>query len=73
MTKDEFFIDIDFCDSQYHSLEMILQFFDNDEDKAKVWFEIPNPLLGNLKPWVLLLTRPEKLEKAIIQMIEGNA
>ena len=42
--------------------QMVLDFFDADEEKAELWFRSPNRLLGNIKPVdMILMGRSAKL------------
>lgn len=44
----------------------VTRFFGGDKEKAQLWFFTPNPLLGNIKPFsMLLIGRSEKLREFI--------
>lgn len=46
--------------------------FFNDSKKTALWFNTPNPLLGNIAPWTMLVSgREKKLLKIINQMLDG--
>jgi hypothetical protein len=72
MTKDDYIFDFDLEESQESSLRMVLEHFNGDEEKAKIWFEVANPLLGGIKPYIMLVTRPERLERFLKDMRAGN-
>jgi hypothetical protein len=45
----------------------------NDSEKTKLWFNAPNPLLGNISPnEMLILGREEKLKDFIISQLNDN-
>jgi len=51
----------------------ILAFFEYDKQKALIWFETPNPLLGGISPQsVINQGRGEKLLKLIINTLDEN-
>jgi phage FluMu protein Com len=44
------------------------------EDKIRLWFQLPNPLLGNVPPeWMIMNGRAERLEKFISDAEEATA
>lgn len=52
--------------------EKILNYFNGDHDKTKIWFKTPNPGLGNICPLVMIgLGRTEKLVKFIDDRLNG--
>lgn len=41
--------------------------------RAETWFNVPNPMLGNVRPAMMIkIGRAEKLLKFIINQLEGN-
>ena len=43
------------------------------EEKVRLWFSLPNPLLGEVSPeWMLMHERSERLEKFIREAIDHN-
>lgn len=43
------------------------------EEKARLWFFTANPMLGDVKPTMMIaLGRTDRLRKAIKAMCEGN-
>ena len=56
-----------------HLLNLVAQHFDGDVTKAVLWFTLPNPLLGNLTPRLMIRAgRYNKLLKFITNAISEN-
>lgn len=54
------------------SWDLVHAYF-SDKDKARLWFVTPNPLLGNISPYtMILLGRGEKLVKFIENQLYQN-
>ena len=52
---------------------LVLDFFKGDADKAFLWFESPNPLLGMITPNAMIdMGREEKLLRLIKQQLAEN-
>ena len=52
--------------------ELVFNFF-QDNEKAKTWFETPNPLLGNTIPLDMIrMLRISKLLKFVENLLEEN-
>jgi hypothetical protein len=48
-------------------------FFNNDTEKARLWYTTPNPLLGEISPnQMIAIGREEKLNDFIDSSLEGN-
>lgn len=59
--------------ARYALFEAVLGFFEGDADKAFLWFTLPNPMLGSVRPLdMLLLGRGEKLERFVRRQLEEN-
>lgn len=51
----------------------VVEYFEGDLDRAYLWFETPNPQLGNVSPNDMIkLGRDEKLLKFILESRENN-
>jgi hypothetical protein len=51
----------------------ILAFFNGNEYKATLWFETPNPLLGGIKPKLMIrLGKERKLFEIITAQLREN-
>lgn len=54
-------------------LDLVASFFDYDLLKTVEWFQVPNPLLGNLSPSEMIRSgRVDKLHKWVRQQVEAN-
>lgn len=52
---------------------LVLEFFNGDEAKTKLWFETPNPLLGDIAPnFMIEVGRSAKLLKFILNLLDEN-
>lgn len=50
---------------------LVLKAFDGDRDKTNLWYESPNPLLGNISPMQMLeFGRGEKLLQLVKELTE---
>jgi hypothetical protein len=57
----------------HRAISMVREFFDGDHEKALLWMDIPNPLLGNVAPGDMIrMGRGKKLLKFIKETIEEN-
>ncbi len=53
-------------------ITLVNRFF-NNEEKAKLWYNTENPLLGNISPSTMVkIGRIEKLKLFINHALEGN-
>ena len=49
------------------------QFFDNDKDKAALWFRTPNPLLGEVSPdFMIAMGKTDRLVSFIQEQLDLN-
>ena len=54
------------------AINLVASFF-KDADKTQLWFQVPNPHLGNMSPKEMIkLGRFKKLHKYILSAIEDN-
>ena len=59
--------------TDYASIKSLLMTHFNDDDKAIKWLMTTNPLLGDQIPIQMIAAgRQDKLEKFIINALEGN-
>lgn len=58
----------------YHqAFQEILEFFNDDKDKAIAWYTIKNPALGGISPYEMIkIGRGAKLMKFIRSALAGN-
>lgn len=62
-------IEADYLSNSAKCEKLVLEFFKNDREKADLWFNLCNPLLGDLKPIDMInVGRGKKL----LQFIEGQ-
>lgn len=55
------------------AFHLVLEFFDKDYEKTLIWFDVPNPALGNVRPLDMIKNgREEKLCKFIQNQLDGN-
>lgn len=55
------------------SRDLVLRFFNGDEEKTNLWFETENPLLGGITPNIFEVIRgSDKLLKFIKELLEQN-
>ena len=53
--------------------ELVANYFNGDIKKTALWFQIPNPLLGNISPKDMIrLGRYRKLMQFVLNSLEGN-
>jgi hypothetical protein len=51
----------------------VLEFFENNHNKAMLWFHTENPMLGNVKPYdMIILGKKARLLKFIQAQLEEN-
>lgn len=43
-----------------------------DDEKTRAWFDMKNPLIGNITPAEFYNLRPKKCEQFIMRLIEEN-
>lgn len=54
-------------------IDLVLAFFENNEEKTLLWFDTKNPLLGNISPLEMVRNgRLKKLRNFILDQLEGN-
>lgn len=54
----------------YHKL---LNYFEGDNEKVKLWMKTPNPSLGHIRPvFMIRVARAHKLEQFIDSALAGN-
>lgn len=54
-------------------LNLVAQYFSGDAHKTALWFTLPNPLLGNIKPRDMIrIGQYKKLYKFIINALSEN-
>lgn len=59
------------CEEEARAL--VSEFFKDEPHKAEIWWTIPNPMLGNVAPEIMLkIGRGDKLLKQIKNQLEGN-
>ena len=57
----------------WEGYKLVLEFFEGNEDKATKWFDVPNPLLGLLKPiHMIKLGKEDKLLRFIKIRLDEN-
>lgn len=57
----------------YEIHDMVLNFFEGDEELAQLWFDTPNPLLDSMSPTELIeLGKVDRLHLFVVEQIEGN-
>lgn len=57
----------------YHRLSQKVNAFFQDEEKTRLWFETPNPMLGDTTPnHLILFGREAKLERWIDEQLKLN-
>ncbi len=55
------------------AIELVGEFFEGNEYKTKMWFQMENPLLGNITPRKMISWgRVEKLHTFIINCLNGE-
>jgi len=53
--------------------DLVLNFFNGDEQKTILWFSTPNPLLGEVSPFKMIIEgRSNKLLRIITNLIDEN-
>ena len=52
--------------------ELVLNFFEGDEHKAKLWMRSRNPLLGGMTPREMVELKPGKLIRFVEQQLSEN-
>jgi uncharacterized protein (DUF2384 family) len=58
---------------EFNRIHTIVWDFFGEDKKTDIWFETPNPLLGDISPaQMLMLGRGEKLLKIVQNWMEGN-
>ena len=55
---------------QVHAL--VLEFFNGDFEKTRLWMRTRNPGLGNLTPKDLIFLRPGKVLRFVVQAMKEN-
>lgn len=54
-------------------LNLVAEYFKGDPQKTALWFTVPNPLLGNIKPRDMIrFGRYQKLQKFIWNALQEN-
>lgn len=55
------------------ALNLVAQYFGNDEQKTVLWFKTPNPLLGDIAPRDMIrVGRFKKLQRFILSALEES-
>ena len=64
----------DFFNCIHQTFTQVFLHFDRDFDKAKLWFELPNPMLGRyISPRdMIYIGRHKKLLQIVLDSVEGR-
>jgi hypothetical protein len=53
--------------------KLVQNHMDWNDNKTNLWFNTPNPLLGQITPKVFFEMKPEKCSRFILALIEENS
>lgn len=52
--------------------DIVLDFFDGDEDRVRLWFNTSNPTIGGMTPLEMMAVRPKKCYEIFYQNSQKN-
>ena len=55
------------------AIDLVIECFNGDVNKTYIWFDTPNPLLGNISPMQMIREgRSDRVHKFILNALAGN-